>query len=186
VNLNFRSDINDWDNLKNKIMKNNYSNGQVVSLTFLRVLIGWHFLYEGLVKLYNPVWSSKSYLSGAIGPLAPIFKSMANNDSVITLVDLLNEWGLILIGLSLFIGLFSNAAKISGMILLLFYYLSYPPFAQFGYNGHVEGSYWVVNKNLIEMASIIVLYLFPTSHITGLDRFFFKVQERIKILRVET
>jgi thiosulfate dehydrogenase (quinone) large subunit len=166
-------------------MKNSYSNQQLISLTFLRVLIGWHFLYEGLVKFYNPGWSSKPYLSGAIGPLAPIFKSMAGNDSVILLVDILNEWGLILIGLSLFLGLFSKAAKISAMILLLFYYLSYPPFANFGYNEHVEGSYWVVNKNLIELASIIVLYLFPTSHITGLDRFFFKIQERFKILRVE-
>ena len=33
--------------------KNNYSGWQMFSLTLLRVLIGWHFLYEGLIKVYE-------------------------------------------------------------------------------------------------------------------------------------
>ena len=31
-------------------------------LTILRIFVGWHFLYEGIVKLFNPEWSSASYL----------------------------------------------------------------------------------------------------------------------------
>ena len=31
-------------------------------LTILRIFVGWHFLYEGIVKLFNPDWSSASYL----------------------------------------------------------------------------------------------------------------------------
>lgn len=148
----------------------NYSTWQIFGLTLLRVLIGWHFLYEGLVKIYTPGWSAGPYLSGALGPFAPLFNDMAQNDTVLSVIDILNAWGLVLIGLSLFAGFLAKPAKLLGMILLLFYYLAYPPFAGLGTNTYVEGNYWVVNKNLIEMAAIFVLYLFPSSHITGLDR----------------
>jgi len=148
-----------------------YSSGQIFALTSLRVLIGWHFLYEGLVKLYTPGWTAKEYLLGSVGPFSPLFKSIAKTESVLNVVDTLNEWGLVLIGLGLFLGLMSKPVKILGMLLLSLYYLAYPPFAGLGINVHVEGSYWIVNKNLIEMAALFVLYLFPSSQITGIDRF---------------
>jgi uncharacterized membrane protein YphA (DoxX/SURF4 family) len=31
-------------------------------LTILRILVGWHFLYEGIVKLFNPSWSASAFL----------------------------------------------------------------------------------------------------------------------------
>ena len=158
-----------------KSIQTNYSNWQTFSLTFLRVLIGWHFLYEGLIKIYTPGWTAKSYLEGAIGLFAPLFKSLAQNESILRIVDMMNEWGLILIGLGLFIGILSKPAKILGIALLGFYYLAYPPFAGLGLNTHVEGSYWIVNKNLIEMAALFVLLLFPSSHLTGIDRYFKRI-----------
>lgn len=151
-----------------------YSNKQLFVLTFLRILIGWNFLYEGLIKIYTPGWTAKSYLLGAVGPFSSVFRSITTHEQLLRIVDLLNEWGLVIIGLCLFIGMFSKVAKMLGIFLLLFYYLAYPPFAVFGGSVHMEGSYWVVNKNLIEMAAIAVLYLFPTSHITGIDKYLFK------------
>lgn len=161
---------------KDKSIQPIYTNWQIFSITLLRVLIGWHFLYEGLIKLYTPAWSAKSYLEGAIGPFASLFENMAQNNSILNIVNVANEWGLILIGLGLFIGLFSKPCKLSGIALLLLYYLAYPPFAGFGTNIHVEGSYWIVNKNLIEMAALFVLLVFPSSKITGLDKFLFNTK----------
>ncbi len=105
---------------------------------------------------------------------------MAQNETILASVDVLNKWGLVLIGFSLFAGLLSKPAKIAGIVLLAFYYLAYPPFAGLGINPHVEGSYWVVNKNLIEMAALLVLLLFPSSHITGIDRFIFREKHIIR------
>jgi thiosulfate dehydrogenase [quinone] large subunit len=34
-----------------------------------------------------------------------------------------------------------------------------------------EGSYLIINKNLIEAAALVVLALFPTSNVVGLDQF---------------
>ncbi len=149
-----------------------YSGWQVFALTFLRVLIGWHFLYEGLVKLFStPAWTAKSYLLGSVGPFSGIFKAMASGSTMLLVINYLNIWGLILIGLSLFTGLFTRPFKLFGIAMLLLYYLAYPPFSSVVINTPVEGSYWIVNKNLIELAALFVLYLFPSSNITGLDRF---------------
>jgi len=156
-----------------------YSNLQIFSLTFLRVLIGWHFLYEGLAKLLSsPAWTAKSYLLGSVGPFAPVFKAMALHPTMLTIIDNLNIWGLIIIGLSLFIGLFSRPFKLFGIVLLLLYYLAYPPFGALDINTAVEGNYWIVNKNLIEMAALFVLYLFPSGQITGIDRYIQKKTDK--------
>jgi thiosulfate dehydrogenase (quinone) large subunit len=153
-----------------------YSNLQIFSLTFLRVLVGWHFLYEGLTKLFStPAWTAKSYLLGSVGPFAPMFKAMASHQGVLNVVDILNIWGLILIGVSLFAGLFSRPFKLCGIALLVLYYIAYPPFASLIINTPVEGNYWIVNKNLIEIAALFVLFLFPTSQITGIDRYLHKL-----------
>jgi thiosulfate dehydrogenase [quinone] large subunit len=106
-----------------------YSGLQIFSLTLLRVLIGWHFLYEGLTKLFSvTAWTAKSYLLGSVGPFAPLFKVMALHPGLLQIVDKLNIWGLILIGLSMFIGLFSRPFKVCGIVLLSLYYFAYPPF----------------------------------------------------------
>lgn len=160
--------------MKKQKTERNYSGWQVFGLTFLRILIGWHFLYEGLVKIYTPGWTAKEYLLGSVGPLAPLFKGIAQSVSILKITDFLNEWGLVLIGLSLFLGLLSRPCKLFGIALLSLYYLAYPPFPGLGINTHVEGSYWIVNKNLIEIAALFVLFLFPSSHITGIDKYIFR------------
>ena len=161
--------------MKNKsITQTDYSNWQIFSLTFLRVLIGWHFLFEGMMKLFTPGWTSKSYLLGSVGPFSSIFKALASNQTILSIVDMMNEWGLIIIGLGLFIGLFEKPLKLAGIMLLLLYYMAYPPFPGLSVNAPLEGAYWIVNKNLIETAALLVLFLFPSSHITGIDSFILK------------
>jgi uncharacterized membrane protein YphA (DoxX/SURF4 family) len=48
-------------------------------LVCLRLVIGWHFLVEGLDKLHSPSWSSEVYLREAGGPLAPHFRELAGD-----------------------------------------------------------------------------------------------------------
>lgn len=149
----------------------NYAVPQIVGLTFLRILTGWHFLYEGLMKVYTPDWSAENYLAGSSGPFAPLFRSIVRSDLLLSLVNALNIWGLVLVGLSLFTGFFSRTGSLLGMLLLLLYYFAYPPFGVYATHLNAEGSYWIVNKNLVEAAALWVLYLFPTGHITGVEHF---------------
>ena len=155
----------------------NYSTTQRNLLVALRMLIGWHFLYEGIVKLWNPNWSAGGYLADSAGMFKNLFYWMAGNSSVLQAVDFLNVWGLVLIGLALIIGLFTRWALIGGIILLAFYYLSHPALIGTDYALPSEGSYLFVNKNLIELAALAVLLVFPTSHIVGLDRYLKKTAQ---------
>lgn len=152
----------------------NYSPPQLVLLVALRVAIGWHLMYEGLVKIFQPQWSSYSYLMDSQGFLSGFFHNMASNPALLAMIDFLNIWGLTLVGLSMIIGLLSRYAKIAAMVLLLFYYLAHPPLLTTEYLFPGEGSYLWVNKNLIELLAVAVLFVFPTGHIIGIDRFFRK------------
>ena len=75
-----------------------WSRFQTVALVTLRIVIGWHFLYEGLAKLTNPYWTSAGYLAESQGWFSGLFFDMATSPKVLTVVDYLNIWGLILIG----------------------------------------------------------------------------------------
>ena len=150
-----------------------YSTWQLTLLVILRVSIGWHFLFEGIVKLANPNWSAIGFLLDSKWMFSGLFHSMANNPSVLNVVDFLNVWGLVAIGLGLILGFLTRPAIISGIILLTFYYISHAPVVGISYELPSEGSYVWVNKNLIEMFALAVLYVFPSSRIIGIDRFLF-------------
>ena len=149
---------------------------QTVILVMLRVSIGWHFLYEGMVKILDPAWSAFEYLMDSKGIFSGIFESMAANNSILKTVDLLNIWGLILIGTGLILGIFTRFSTICGITLLFFYYLSHPPFLGLEYIIPQEGNYLFINKTLIEILALAALYVFPTGHIIGLDRIILKLK----------
>jgi thiosulfate dehydrogenase (quinone) large subunit len=144
---------------------------QGYTLVLLRILIGWHFLYEGVIKAYNPSWTSKGYLLSA-SILKPFFTWLAGQ-SMIPVIDNLNIIGLIAVGASLLIGMKVRWGCIGGILLLLLYYLAHPPFPGLP-QGPAEGSYWIVNKNLIEMAAIFVIYQFPLTSVFGIANLFSK------------
>ncbi len=154
-----------------------YSFSQTTILVILRVLIGWHFLYEGLIKVLNPYWTSAGFLLESKGFLSGFYKGLANSPGTLGFVDFMNEWGLVLIGLGLILGILTRPATIAGIILLALYYLATPPFIGLKYSIPSEGSYFLVNKNLIELFALSVLYVFPTGKIIGLDRLIFNKQQ---------
>ncbi len=157
---------------------NIYSKAQTFWLVVLRMFIGWHFLYEGIVKVLNPQWTSFGYLMDSKGWFSSWFISLASNAQLLSVSDFLNEWGLVLIGLGLIIGCFFRVASIAGIILLSIYYLSHCPFIGASYMMPSEGAYLWVDKNLIEIAALAVLFMFPTSQEFGLDRYIFKGKKK--------
>jgi thiosulfate dehydrogenase [quinone] large subunit len=151
-----------------------YNQKQAFLLVTLRVLMGWYFLYEGIAKIANPDWSSMGYLLDSKGPFSGMFHSMASNLHVVAVVDWLNIWGLTLIGLGLMLGLLTQLSLLLAIILLVMYYLSHPALASATYVLPQEGNYLIVNKTLIEIFALAILYVFPSGQLAGLDRFLIK------------
>ena len=139
-----------------------------VVLTILRVLIGWHFLYEGISKLAMDNWSSSGYLLESKWLFAGFFHWIISNPTALAIVDFLNVWGLILIGLGLFVGMFTRLASISGMILLIMYYIANPPFAWSSVPA--QGQFYIINLNLIEAGMLLVFALLSKEYLWSLDR----------------
>jgi len=152
-------------------------------LIILRIIIGWHFLYEGIVKLLDTGWSAEGYLANSNGPLAGIFHFIASNGMVMDLVNMMNIWGLILIGAALFLGVFGRLAVYAGILLLSFYYLAYPPFQGYNFGVPQEGRYLLVDKTFVELIALVVLALFPTTLNTGLWSLLNKLKSRIPDIR---
>lgn len=154
-----------------------YSKLQTFWLVALRMVIGWHFLYEGIVKVLNPKWTSLGYLMDSQGWFASFFQSAANNESALSVINFLNEWGLVLIGLGLIAGCFTRFAAAGGILLLLLYYLSHPPFigSENFFMLPREGAYLWIDRNIIEITALALLCVFPTSRIFGLDGYISRI-----------
>jgi thiosulfate dehydrogenase [quinone] large subunit len=155
-----------------------FNNVQISALVILRILIGWHFLYEGLAKIMKSGWSAAGFLTQSKGLFSPLFQWMAANSQVLSVVDFLNIWGLTLIGLGLMLGALTRYAAWAGMGLILLYYLCNPPFPGLYYAIPSEGNYLFVNKNLVEMAALWVIAVIPTGQYLGFDRLLFKLLKK--------
>lgn len=171
--------------MKNTQTSPGLSNLQQGGLIILRIIIGWHFFYEGLYKLVHPGWSAESYLIHTRGFLSGFFHWMAANPSIMKIVDLLNIWGLIFIGLGLFLGVMAGFAIYAGILLLSFYYLAYPPFNGYNFGLPQEGNYLLVDKTFIEMVTLIILSFFPETLKFGLWSLLKQIKIRIPFFSLQ-
>jgi len=137
------------------------------------MLIGWHFLYEGFAKVFDENWTAALFLLDSKGIFSGIFTYMAQTPKILSMVDFSNKWGLIAIGLGLMTGTLTRTASLFAIFLLSLYYFATPPFIGYTYLVPMEGSYMIVNKNMIEACALLVLIIFPTGHIIGMDRLLF-------------
>jgi uncharacterized membrane protein YphA (DoxX/SURF4 family) len=165
---------------RTELESNRLSNIQTAFLVILRIFIGWHILYEGVAKILIPDWTSAGYLENSQWIFSGIFHWMAANAVVLKIVDLLNIWGLTLIGIGLLFGIFARYASISGIALLSFYYIANPPFIGANFGIPVEGHYLFVNKTLIELVALSVIAVFPIRYSLGVDRFLINFIKRRK------
>jgi thiosulfate dehydrogenase [quinone] large subunit len=105
-----------------------------------------------------------------------VAERIVENQGLLNVVDALNTWGLIAIGLGLVLGLFTRGAALAGFVLLLLYYLFNPPFIGMDPPLASEGNYLWVNKNLIEAVTLLYLALSPGATRFGLDTLRKKVE----------
>jgi uncharacterized membrane protein YphA (DoxX/SURF4 family) len=148
-------------------------------LFILRVAVGWHFLYEGIIKLLNPEWSAEAYLKGSYGFLSGFFYWLASDPGMVNVINFLNIWGMILIGAGLFLGLFIRFSSVAGILLLLLYYFAYPPFGSSFLSVSTEGHYWIINRNLIEAIILVIIYLIPAKEFS-LEKFIRFFRDKLK------
>jgi len=146
--------------------KSEISSWKKTLLILLRFAIGWHLFYQGFGKVISPFWTSEWYLKASWGP----FLKIAESPTLLWIADFTMMWGLVIVGLLLMIGLFTQIASLLGLALLIMIFVAIPPL---DYTGFVvsttQGTELYVDKNLIEILALSVIASFKTGRILGLD-----------------
>jgi uncharacterized membrane protein YphA (DoxX/SURF4 family) len=127
-------------------------------ITLLRIAIGWHFLYEGLVKVMVGNWTSEGYLLGTSGALSGFYHWLAGSPVLLKMTDMLNMYGLLIIGIALFIGILIRISSAAGIVLLVLYYFAYPPFGN-SLLDLSEGHLFIVNRLFIEAVALLLIFI---------------------------
>jgi uncharacterized membrane protein YphA (DoxX/SURF4 family) len=103
------------------------------------------------------------------GPVPPPAHESVSEWTSLQWIDAVTRWGLVLVGLGLLLGLFTRTSCVAGALFLLLLYLAVPPFPWLPEATRVEGHYFFVNKNLIEMLALLVLATTRSGRWLGLD-----------------
>lgn len=142
----------------------------MIAITLMRIVVGWHFLYEGVAKLTSPTWSAAGYMRASRGPFADLFRWIASRPDLLDKANLITMYGLTIVGALLILGLLTRLAALGGIAFILLFYLCNPPFVGYFYSLPSEGSYLIVNKNLVELFALAVILLTRSGVFAGLDR----------------
>jgi thiosulfate dehydrogenase (quinone) large subunit len=127
-----------------------------LAAVLLRVCLGLVFFFAGWSKLTTEGWTAAGFLQNATGPFASWFQSLAGNG----FVDVLNMWGLTLLGVALILGLFVRTASALGMVLMLLYY-----FADFVGNT----SHGYIDEHIMYACVLFLFLVGGFGHVFGLD-----------------
>ena len=65
----------------------NFSKTQLIILVFLRIVIGYHFLFEGVNKLFSYGWSSSGFLLNSEWIFSELYKFVAKSSFLLPVVD---------------------------------------------------------------------------------------------------
>ncbi len=133
---------------------------QMWGLFLLRITIGWLFLNAGIAKVIEPTWSAAKYLSAAT-TFNGFFGWLASS-SMLPIVNFLVEWGLVLMGLALILGVCVRYASYAGAVLMFLFYL---PVLNFPTVGHG----YIVDDHIIYIAALLTLAGFEAGTVWGLE-----------------
>src|SRR3989344_2158436 len=132
---------------------------QKISLVILRVSLGLLYLYAGFSKIIDPTWSAGGYLNSA--KAGTDFYAWLASPAMLPLTNLINEWGLFLLGVSLVLGLGVRISSLLGILLMVLYYIPlgfpYP-------NPHAL----IVEEHVIYAAALFVLYAAKAGRLWGM------------------
>lgn len=138
------------------------SHYQKLVLFLMRLGIGTVFFYAGITKVLNSDWSAAGYLGGA-KTFSGFYTWLASSGNI-GWVNMLNEWGLTLIGAAMIVGFMVKYAAPLGALMMLLYYFPGLDFPKVGTNA------FLVDEHIMYILVFGVAKLFDTGKYWGLDK----------------
>lgn len=116
--------------------------------------------YAGITKIMDPGWSAAGYLNNA-KTFPALFQWFAS-PGILPVTNLVNEWGLALLGVSLILGIGVRWSAPLGAALMMLYYF---PVLQFPY---IPEHSYIVDDHIIYALVLLVLSAFGAGRVWGL------------------
>ena len=135
---------------------------QKLTLFLLRIATGWMMLYAGVTKIMDPQWSAAFYLKDA--KTFPALFHWFMQPGILPLVNIVNEWGLTLLGVSLILGIFVRLSSLLGALLMLLYY--FPILDGVYPNPHA----YIVDEHVIYTLVLLFFAAVGAGRIWGLEK----------------
>lgn len=110
--------------------------------------------------MLNPEWSAASYIGGAKTFVG--FYAWLSGPGILPIVNFINEWGLVLLGASLLIGLGIKLSGRLGALLMVLYWL---PILEFPYVGAHS---YLVDEHVIYVLALLLLASLGAGRFLGL------------------
>lgn len=137
------------------------SKNEKIVILILRLSLGWIFLYSAMVKLSNPNWSAAGFLKGA--KTFPDLFQWFLSPSILPITNFLNEYGQLLLGISLILGIGVRLSSILGALLMLLYYL---PQLNFPYIGTTA---YLIDDHVIYALVLVYFAVIRAGRVYGLE-----------------
>lgn len=133
---------------------------QARAVFVLRIVLGWLFLYAGITKVLNPAWSAAGFLQGA--KTFHGFYAFLAHPMLIGIVNILNEWGLVLLGAALILGIWVRiSAPLGALLMVLYYFASNSlPLVPNGF---------LIDEHIVYAAVLVVLFYLNAGRYYGID-----------------
>ena len=131
-------------------------------IVFFRLAMAWTFLYAASHQVFDPAWSVAGFLSHTktfnwlFAPLtAP---------AIAPLVTFLVEYGHLLIGLSLLVGLLVRVSASFGLLLMVLYWMAHMDFPFIA-----DKNNFILDYHLVYAGVLLYLVAVRAGHVCGFD-----------------
>lgn len=135
---------------------------QKISLALLRVSIGWYFFWAGFTKVLDHTWSAEGFLLHAT--MFPGFYTLFTSPTILPTINVLNSWGLLLIGVALVVGVTVRLSAFFGVLLMFLYYFP-----------HENMHSFIVDDHIIIILGLCISALFDSGNAFGLKYWFLQI-----------
>ena len=120
-----------------------------ILIFLLRISMGWLLLYAGYSKVSNPEWSATGFLKGA--QTFPGLFEWFGSPSILPLTNFLNEWGQVLLGIAIILGVVMTLSSLLAALMMILYYL---PALNFPFVGEHS---LIVDEHIIYAVAFLLL-----------------------------
>jgi thiosulfate dehydrogenase (quinone) large subunit len=131
-------------------------------VVFFRLTMAWTFLYAASHQVFDPKWSVVGFLSHTktFHNLFAVFTT----PTIAPITTFLVEYGHLLIGLSLLVGLMVRVSASFGILLMALYWMAHMdwPFIENKNN-------FIVDYHMVYAGVLVYLIVMRAGHVWGLD-----------------